>query len=80
MVSNAARRWLGVFLAYCCAVRLVRYLLSTLLIDQLRLLSNLLVDRQRSLARSLVDRAPLLSNFLVDRSRLFGHSIVMAMQ
>ena len=44
MVSNVARRWLGVLLAYCCAVRRVR-LLSDLLVDRLRLLSNLLVDR-----------------------------------
>jgi hypothetical protein len=61
MASNVARRWLVVFLAYCCAVRLVR------------LLSNLIVDRLWVLAKLLVDRARLLSNLLVDGPRLFGH-------
>jgi hypothetical protein len=52
MVSNVACRWPmhGVFLTYCCAVRVV-CLSSNLLLDRLdraRLLSNLLVDRSRS--------------------------------
>ena len=61
MVSNVARKWLGVFLPYGCAVRLMR-LLSNLPDDRLCLLSKLLVDKARS-----------LSNLLVDAPRLFGH-------
>ena len=61
MALNVARRWLGVFLAYCCAAQLVR------------LLSDLLVDRLRLLAKLSVDRARLLSSLLADGRRLFGH-------
>jgi hypothetical protein len=59
MVSNVARKWLGVFLPYGCAVRLMC------------LLSNLPVDRLRLLTKSLVDRARLLSNVPADGPRLF---------
>jgi hypothetical protein len=52
---------LGAFLAYCCAVRLVR------------LLSNSVVDRLRLLPNPLVDRVQSLPNLAVDGSRLFGH-------
>jgi hypothetical protein len=72
MVSNVAHRRLGVFLAYCCAVWLVRSL-SDSLVDRLRLLSDLLIDRLWLLAKLLVDRARSLSNLLVDAPRLFGH-------
>jgi hypothetical protein len=70
MVSNVARKWLGVFLPYGCAVRLM-CLLSNMPDDRLCLLSKLPVDRLRLLTKSLVDRARLLSNVPADGPRLF---------
>jgi len=69
MVSNVARKGMGVFPTRCCAVRLV-HLLWNLVLDRPLLLSNFPADRLRLLAKLLVDRARSLSNLLIGGARL----------